>query len=158
MPSALTRLHARSITSASTAGSFMPNTSTSSWWNWRIAALLRPLVPEHRAERVELRRGHRLLEAVLDERAHHARRRFRPQRHAVAALVGERVHLLLDDVGGLARALGEQFLALDDRRADLDVAVALAERAGDALDVLPLLDLARQDVVRAADSGIICAG
>ena len=108
-----------------------------------VAALLRPLVAEHRAHRVQLGRRQRVLEAVLDEGAHHARRRFRPQRDALAALVGEAVHLLLDDVGGFAGALGEQLLALDDRRADLDVAVALAQRARDALDVLPLLDLAR---------------
>ena len=35
MPSSVTSVHARSMTSASTAGSETPKTSTSSWWNCR---------------------------------------------------------------------------------------------------------------------------
>src|SRR6185503_13530954 len=110
-----------------------------------------PLVPEHRAHRVELRRRQRVLETVLDICAHHARRRFRPERDAIAALVREAVHLLLHDVRGFARALGEQFLALDDRRADFDVAVARAELGRYPLDELPSLHLPRQDVVRSTN-------
>ena len=116
-----------------------------------VPALLRPLVPEHRAEQVHLRRRHRLLEAVLDKRAHEARRRLGAQGDALAPLVGEGVHLLLDDVGRLARALGEQFLAFDDRRADLGVAVALEEPPRHRLHALPALHLARQDVVGSPD-------
>ena len=116
-----------------------------------VTPLLRPLVPEHRADAVELRHRHRLLEAVLDEGAHDAGRRLGPEGDALAPLVGEGVHLLLDDVGGLAGALGEQFLALDDGRAQLGVPVPLEDAAGRRLDELPPLDLARQDVTCSAD-------
>ena len=116
-----------------------------------VAPLLGPFVPEHRPEEVDLRRGHGLLEAVLDERAHQARRGLGAQGDALAALVGERVHLLLDDVGRLAGALGEQFLALDDGRADFGVPVALEEAARHGLDALPALDLAGEDVVGSSD-------
>ena len=87
---------------------------------------------------------------MLDKRPHHARRGFRSQGDAVAPLVDERVHLLLHDVGGFARAFGEEFLAFNDGCSDFDVPVAITELACEALDVLPLLDLARNDVVGAA--------
>jgi len=46
-------------------------------------------------------------EAVFDNRAHHAGRAFGPQREEVV-VVGERVHLLLDDVGRLTDGPDEQ--------------------------------------------------
>jgi hypothetical protein len=117
-----------------------------------VASLLRPLVPEHRPEQVDLGNRHRLLEAVLDEGPDQAGRGLRPKRDAFTALVGEGVHLLLDDVRGFAGALGEQFLALDDGRPHLGVPVALEQAARDGFDPLPALDLAGQDVVGASNS------
>ena len=70
-----------------------------------VAPLLGPLVPEHRADGVELRGRQRLLQIVLDEGTDHARRRLGPERHAIPALVDEGVHLLLNDVGRLPGAL-----------------------------------------------------
>src|SRR5262249_25447529 len=74
-----------------------------------------------------------------------------PQRHALAALVGEVVHLLLHDVGGLAGPLGEKLLVLDDRRAHFDIPIPLAPVARGAFDELPLLDFAGKDVAGAAN-------
>ncbi len=104
-----------------------------------VTPLLRPLVPEHRPHRVELGDGHRLLEGVLHEGAHHAGRRLGTEGDALAALVGERVHLLLHDVRGLAGSLREQLLALDDRRPDLEVSVLLEHAARGGLDERPAL-------------------
>src|SRR4030095_6204105 len=66
-------------------------------------------------------------------------------------LVREAVHLFLNDVGRFAGAFREQLLAFQDGRADLDVPVPRAELARGLFDQLPLLDFARQDVVRATD-------
>ncbi len=115
--------------------------------------LLGPLVAEHRPDAVELGGRQRLFERVLDERPHHAWRRLRPQRDALAALVGEAVHLFLDDIGRLARSLREQLLPLDDRRTDLVIAVMTADVAGNGLETLPALDFSRHDVVGTTDGG-----
>ena len=88
------------------------------------AALLRPLVAEHRAVIEELLRQI-LGQPARDHRAHHAGRVLRPQRDPLAAAILERVHLLGDDVGGLAQRALEHLGELEDRRRDLAIAVAL---------------------------------
>ena len=70
-----------------------------------ISPLLRTLISKHGAEAVELGHGQFLLQRVLDERPGHARRNFRPQGDPLTAFIGKRVHLLLYDVGRLARSL-----------------------------------------------------
>ena len=81
-----------------------------------VAALLRPLVAEHRPHRPQAQRA--VVErVVLDHRAHDAGGGLGAQRELVAVhRVGEGVHLLLDDVGHLAQAAHEQRRRLDDRR------------------------------------------
>src|SRR6185369_14737703 len=72
-----------------------------------VAPLLRALAAEHRADEEPLL--HALdVAAVLDVRAHEARRRLGAQREPLLALVLPLVHLLLDDVGRLADAAREQ--------------------------------------------------
>ena len=73
-----------------------------------LAALLRPLVAEHRPGVPELDRPALAAEVVLEEGAHDAGRPLRAQRQGVAALVGEGVHLLLDDVARVAEAAREE--------------------------------------------------
>ena len=95
-----------------------------------VAALLRPLAPEHRAQRVDLQRGSvfirlcsitaRTMPAVASGRS--------VSDDAVAVVEG--VHLLRDDVGLRADAAREQLRLLEDRRADLAVAVAREELRG----------------------------
>src|SRR4029434_7418790 len=116
-----------------------------------VTALLRPLVSEHRSDRKQLCHRQRLLEIVFDVGAHHARRRFRTQRHALAALVRKGVHLFLDNVCGLTCPLGEKLLLFENGRPQFDVSVALAPVACGALDELPLLHFAGQNVVSATD-------
>ena len=88
-----------------------------------IPARLGPLVPEHGPHGVQLD-GLRVHEqTVLDVRAQEPGRRLGPQRHGIAAPILERVHLLLNDVGRLADAPGEEFSALKDRQANLLIAV-----------------------------------
>ena len=88
-----------------------------------LAALLRPLVAEHRAGGEELERQLLRQLAVGDEGAADAGGVFRPQRERFAAAIGEGVHLLGDDVGGLADAAREQLGELEDRRRHLAIAV-----------------------------------
>ena len=89
-----------------------------------VAALLRALVAEHRAREPDALRP-LVDEVVLDRGAHDARRRLGPQRQALAVQpILERVHLLLDDVGGFADRAHEQRRGLDDRHAQVAVAVA----------------------------------
>ncbi len=82
------------------------------------AALLWPLVAEHRSAREELQRQ-ALSETVGDDRAHDAGGVFGPERDLVAAAVAEAVHFLDHDVRGLADRTREHLRELEDRRGDL---------------------------------------
>jgi hypothetical protein len=115
------------------------------------AALLGTLVTEHRAAGDQLDRRI-LLPALGDVRAADARGEFGTQRDQVAALVLERVHLLRDDVAGLAHRAREHAGRLEDGDVDALEAIEFAdvieglEHAGE-----PALLLAK-DVLGAADA------
>jgi hypothetical protein len=66
-----------------------------------IAAFLRALAPEHRADVIELLHARALVQPVLDVRPDHRRRVFGPQRQRRAVAVFEGIHLLRNDVGFL---------------------------------------------------------
>ena len=93
------------------------------------AALLRLLVAEHRALAPELE-PRTAQQAVGDRGADDAGGGFRTQREAVAALVGEGVHLLLDHVGVLTDGTLEQLGVLDHGHADFLVAIRVHHGAG----------------------------
>ena len=113
-------------------------------------ALLRPLVAEHRAAREQPDRQ-LLAERAGDERARDAGGVLGAQRQAVAAPVLERVHLLGDDVRGLAERAREHLGELEHRRRDLGIAVAGRDRAP-GLDHLAMAERGlADDVVGAAD-------
>ena len=78
------------------------------------AALLRALVAEHRARGGELERRI-LLPALGDVGAGDAGSEFGAQRQRIAAAILEGVHLLRDDVAGLAHRAGEHAGRLEDR-------------------------------------------
>jgi hypothetical protein len=81
------------------------------------AALLRALVPERGAVGGELERRV-LLPAVGEVGAGDAGGEFGAQGQAVAAAILERVHLLGDDVGGLADRAGEHLRRFEHRHLD----------------------------------------
>jgi hypothetical protein len=115
-----------------------------------LAALLRPLVAEHRPGIEEFQR-HVLGEAERRHRARDAGGVLRPQHDVLPALVGEGVHLLGDDVGRVAEAALEDVDELEDRRDDLREAV---ERSGGARRLRHLAVAAHvlaENVVRAPD-------
>ena len=122
-----------------------------------VAPALRPLVPEHRSHRPHPPRPV-IGQVVLDRRAHHARRELGAQRQPLAVeTVLERVHLFLNDIGDLADALHEQFRVLDDRRADLLVAVAAQPVRDARLEPLPQRGIARQEIVHPPHAGQLLA-
>ncbi len=98
-----------------------------------VAARLGPLVAVVRAGVPELdRQVAELVQIALERRAQDGRGALRAQRQLLAALGGEGVHLLADDVGGLADTAGEQLHVLE--AGGLDVAVAgVPQRGGDRL-------------------------
>ena len=102
-----------------------------------VAARLRALVAEERAEVGELHRLRQLVHPVLEVGAADRRRPLRPQGQAAPALVLEGEHLLADDVGGAADAALEQLGVLEGRRRDRLVAGAGEDRRGGALDPRP---------------------
>ena len=67
------------------------------------------------------------VQAVLEVGAHDRRRRLRAERQRAVAAVGERVHLLRDDVRALARRAAKQLRVLEHRRVDPAVAVQRAQ-------------------------------
>ena len=91
-------------------------------------------------------------QAVGDRGAHDAGGGLGPQREAVAALVGEGVHLLLDHVGEFADRAFEELGVLDHGHADFLVAVGVEHGSRTVrFDELPHADVGRQDVFHAGD-------
>ena len=113
-----------------------------------VAAALGPRVAEHRRDVPELDRLRLARLAVLEVGAHDGRRALGPQRQLAAAAIGERVHLLADDVGGVARRAREERRVLERRRDDLAEAGALEDAHGGLDDELPQRDARRQPVDR----------
>ncbi len=94
-----------------------------------VAALLGPLVAVEGARVPELdRQVAELVQVGLQRGADDRGGALGAQRELVAALGGEVVHLLADDVGGLTDTAREELDVLEDRR--LDVAVAGAAQRG----------------------------
>src|SRR2546430_538952 len=87
---------------------------------------------------------------MLEVGAGDRRRAFRAQGQRAAALVLERVHLLLDDVGARAGGALEERGVLEGGRLDRAVAIERAEALGLSDDELPERLLGRKDVVGAA--------
>jgi hypothetical protein len=90
--------------------------------------------------------------AVLEVRAHHRGGALGAQCDAVAALVLEGVHLLLDDVGAFAHAALENTRVLEHRRVDAAEAVLPGDVGGGIAHQAPVGLLGGQDVLRAARS------
>ena len=114
------------------------------------AALLRPVIAEHRGDVVEAHRLRQRAHAVLEVGAHDACGSFRTQREAPPAAVGEGVHLFLDDVRRLAGGTLKDLGVLHDRRADLPVSVAGGKFSDQRLQRLPLRRVVGKDVVNSA--------
>ena len=115
-----------------------------------VTAALRPVVPPHRTDRVELLRLRLAVEPMLDVGAADRRRRFRPQGQGAPAAIGERVRLLLHDVGPATGGSDDQLGVLESGRVDPPVSVEPAEILHLALDPVPERLLGWKDVVRAA--------
>ena len=112
---------ATAITSASSAGIVDADGLHPDLLQLAVAPGLRAFVAEERAGVAQLDRQRAAVQAVLDHRAHHAGGALRTQRHRPVAAVGEGVHLLGDDIGGLPHSAGEQRGVLEDRQLDIGV-------------------------------------
>ena len=99
----------------------------------------------------QLDRQRAVNQPVFDDRPVDAGGPFRPEGEFPPALVGEGVHLLLDDVGGVADRADEEPLVLESRDADLPEAVLLGGIEELPLDKLPLIAVRREDVGSAFD-------
>ena len=88
-----------------------------------------------------------VIERVLQQGAHNARRPLRPEGDRAPALILEGVHLLLHNVGGFPYGTLEQARILKDGRADLPEAVQGGLAAHHVLHHLPIFALAWQDVL-----------
>src|SRR5262249_7866336 len=114
-----------------------------------IASRLRSLVAEHGADRVETD-GLRLdLEPVLDVGAHEPGGGLGTEGERVAAAVLEGVHLLLDDVRLVADAPREELRALEEREANLAIAVGFEGGSARGLHTLPAPSLRGENVPHA---------
>ena len=112
------------------------------------ASLLRTLVTEQRPVGEEPHRQ-LLRQSFGNEGAHDAGGELRAQGHALAATIGERVHLLGDDVRRVAEGALEYFGELEHRRRHLGEAVALGELARDIDNAAMAERFFRQQVVGA---------
>ena len=111
---------------------------------------LRLLLAVVAAQVPELHRLGQRVHAVLEVGAADGRGALRAQGQRAPAGVLEGVHLLLDDVGGLADPAGEELGGLEGRRLDAPVAGRLEDLARGGLQARPRGGLIGQHVVRAA--------
>ena len=112
------------------------------------APLLRPSVAVDGLVRVQLHGLRLAVHAVLEVRTDDRRRRLGPERQRAVATVGERVHLLRDDVRPVARGADEELGVLEDRCIDRPIAVERAQLFEARDDERPERLLGREDVVR----------
>jgi hypothetical protein len=119
-----------------------------------VPAGLGPFVAELRADVVETKRHRPGGEAPLDHRPNDARRVLGPHRERAPLPVGERIHLLVDNVRGFADRAREERGVLEHRGPDLAVAPRPERLAGDSLRLVPAVALWREEVARALDRSI----
>ena len=115
-----------------------------------VAAAAGGAVPVHRPDRVELLRLRLAVQPVLDVGAGDRRRALGAERQRPVGAVGERVHLLLDDVRSLPGRAQEELGVLEDRRLDRAVAVERGQPLHLAGHAPPQRLLGREDVVSPA--------
>jgi hypothetical protein len=96
-----------------------------------VAPGLRLFVAEDRADGIQLDRLGQHLHPIFDVSAHHPGGELRAQGDLIPAPVFEGVHLLLDDIGGVAHAPVEQLGEFKDRGVNPLEAVG-ARNFGDA--------------------------
>ena len=111
-----------------------------------VSAFLRFVIAEHGAEVVEAQRDDGLEKVIFDGRPHHRSRVLRAQRQAAIGLVGEGVHLFLDDIGLAADAAAEQFAVLEDRSADFPVEEFLVIGMDGIFQEMPRFDFRKKNV------------
>jgi len=87
-----------------------------------ITPLLRLLVPEEGAGIAQLHRQLAAIQPMLEHGAHDPGGPLRAQRHTPLPPVGEGVHLLGHDIGGLAHSPGEQCRVLEHGQLDVSIA------------------------------------
>ena len=116
-----------------------------------IAPLLRPLVTEHRARGDQLQ-GRKLLPPLGDIGARDSRGEFGAQRQRIAALVGEGVHFLRHDIGGLADRAREHLGRLEHRHVDAAEAIQPANALERVEHLGETALLGAENVLRAADA------
>jgi hypothetical protein len=116
-----------------------------------VAALLRPLVAEHRAGIEHLARQVRLGQPVRDQGAADAGGVLGAQRDRIAAAILEGIHLLRDDVGGVAEAAGEDARVLEDRRRPFLEAIERGDAPRGVGDVVVPAELLADEVAGATD-------
>ena len=115
-----------------------------------IAALLRPLITEHRTtdpEPLYLVVEH----TVFNTRAHHAGSRFRAQGEFLTVAIVKGIHLFFDDVSPGTDAPAEQRRVFHNRYANLLVTISAQDRPYLLFQVLPHWCLLRQNIIHTAN-------
>ena len=114
-----------------------------------VSARLRLLVAEAVDYVVEPQRHCAAVETVFDDRARNRCSALGTKRYAAPLLsVVKGVHLLLNNVGGVAYAALKQLGILDGRKAYLAEAVKSSRLARDRLNVLPFFGVTGKNVIR----------
>ena len=115
-----------------------------------VAALLWPVITEHRTEQIKTRGLRTLVEAAFEVSAHHSRGRLRSQGQVSPSAVVETIKLFGHRIGVFSHAL-DQLGVLEDRSDDLLVAEPAPDLRRPLLRRPPQRHLGRKDVAHAAD-------
>ena len=117
------------------------------------AAALGLLVPEAIKDIADLEGQGIAQEPIFDGGAADAGGAFRAQGDGAVALIGKGIHLLIDNIGGIAYPTLEQLGVLEGRGTDLAVAVQCGGGEQGTLDILPAGGFGGEKIIGAAGAG-----
>ena len=117
------------------------------------ATALGLLVPEAINDIADLEGQGIAQEPIFDGGAADAGSAFRAQGDGAVALIGKGIHLLIDNIGGIAYPTLEQLGVLEGGGADLAVAVQRRRGKQGALDILPAGGFGGEKIIGATGAG-----
>jgi hypothetical protein len=116
-----------------------------------VATFLRSLISEHRSHKVDFCHGIKRVHLMFQIGPSHGGSGFGSKGQGITALIRECVHLLFNDVCGLANASSKEFSPFNDRDSKFRESETLEDLSRSIFNKVPLPDLLGKDVVKSSN-------